>query len=141
MPTRPANEERSGDRDAQIKGLCNARTTGTLMHNKFFVLVRNDQPIAVWTGSTNLAENGIFGHLNCGHLVEDAAVAQRVPRLLEASCATTPTPRTLKDWIGGNNPRRRRRLPDDYVSSRPGAACRARRYADARRPARRRRCS
>src|SRR5262249_30818647 len=32
-------------------------------------------PIAVWTGSTNLTENGIFGHSNCGHIVEDKRVA------------------------------------------------------------------
>ena len=45
------------------------------MHNKFFVLSRNGKPVAVWTGSTNLTENGIFGHSNLGHIVEDAAVA------------------------------------------------------------------
>src|SRR5262249_44870166 len=60
----------------KIKGLCVARTTGKLMHNKFLVLTRNDKPVAVWTGSTNLTENGIFGHLNCGHAIEDAGVAQ-----------------------------------------------------------------
>lgn len=43
-----------------------------MMHNKFFVLTENNKPIAVWTGSTNLTENGIFGHSNCGHVVEDA---------------------------------------------------------------------
>jgi phosphatidylserine/phosphatidylglycerophosphate/cardiolipin synthase-like enzyme len=46
------------------------------MHNKFFVLSKNDQPKAVWTGSTNLTENGIFGHSHLGHIVEDKDVAQ-----------------------------------------------------------------
>jgi phosphatidylserine/phosphatidylglycerophosphate/cardiolipin synthase-like enzyme len=45
------------------------------MHNKFFVLTRNEKPVAVWTGSTNLTENGIFGHSNCGHIVDDKRVA------------------------------------------------------------------
>ena len=35
--------------DANIKGLCKARTEGTLMHNKFIVLLKNDQPVAVLT--------------------------------------------------------------------------------------------
>jgi len=43
---------------ARIGALCAARTTGKLMHNKFFVLTKNDRPIAVWTGSTNLTEIG-----------------------------------------------------------------------------------
>ena len=60
---------------AKVMGLCTPRTTGKIMHNKFFVLTRNDTPIAVWTGSTNLTENGIFGHSNCGHIIEDRAVA------------------------------------------------------------------
>jgi len=61
---------------AQIKSLCKGRAHGKLMHNKFFVLSRNGQPKAVWTGSTNLTENGIFGHSNLGHIVEDETVAK-----------------------------------------------------------------
>ena len=45
------------------------------MHNKFFVLSQNGLPKAVWTGSTNQTENGIFGHSNVGHIVEDQAIA------------------------------------------------------------------
>jgi phosphatidylserine/phosphatidylglycerophosphate/cardiolipin synthase-like enzyme len=62
--------------DAKIKGLCKGRANGKLMHNKFFILSKNDKPQAVWTGSTNLSENGIFGHSNLGHIVEDKDVAQ-----------------------------------------------------------------
>jgi phosphatidylserine/phosphatidylglycerophosphate/cardiolipin synthase-like enzyme len=61
---------------AKIAKLCKGRKNGKLMHNKFFVLSENGNPKAVWTGSTNLTENGIFGHSNVGHIVEDAAVAQ-----------------------------------------------------------------
>lgn len=63
-------------KDAKIKALCKGRgNSSKIMHNKFFVLSENGSPSAVWTGSTNLTENGIFGHSNVGHIVEDADVA------------------------------------------------------------------
>jgi hypothetical protein len=37
-----------------------------LRHNKFIVLLKDDQPVAVWTGSTNISDGGIFGHSNVG---------------------------------------------------------------------------
>jgi phosphatidylserine/phosphatidylglycerophosphate/cardiolipin synthase-like enzyme len=48
-----------------------------ISHNKFIILLQNDQPVAVWTGSTNFSESGIFGHANVGHLVQDQPVAAR----------------------------------------------------------------
>ncbi len=55
-----------------------ARTrSGGFAHNKFLVLVQNNAPAVVWTGSTNLSENGIFGHSNNAHLVRDPAVARK----------------------------------------------------------------
>jgi hypothetical protein len=47
-----------------------------LRHNKFVILLKDDVPIAVWTGSTNISEGGIFGHSNVGHIVWDETVAQ-----------------------------------------------------------------
>ena len=70
----PLNE--AAIKTAQIRSLCRGRVKGKLMHDKFFVLSDHGTPTAVWTGSTNLTENGIFGHANVGHIVEDAAVAQ-----------------------------------------------------------------
>ena len=46
------------------------------MHNKFIILLKDGKPIEVLTGSTNYTENGIFGHLNCAHVVSDPNVAQ-----------------------------------------------------------------
>ncbi len=74
--TGPRKANRKAIADAQIKNLCQGRANGKLMHNKFFVLSKNDKPLAVWTGSTNLSENGIFGHSNLGHIAEDPVVAQ-----------------------------------------------------------------
>jgi phosphatidylserine/phosphatidylglycerophosphate/cardiolipin synthase-like enzyme len=60
---------------AKIKALCKSRSNAKLMHNKFFILSKSTKNIAVWTGSTNLTENGIFGHSNLGHIVKNEAVA------------------------------------------------------------------
>lgn len=47
-----------------------------IRHNKFIVLLEDDFPIAVWTGSTNISAGGIFGHSNVGHIVWDKNVAE-----------------------------------------------------------------
>ena len=50
----------------------------TQAHNKFFVLLdKNDKPLSVWTGSTNISEKGIFGHCNTGHQIADKAIAAK----------------------------------------------------------------
>ena len=46
-----------------------------IRHNKFIVLIKNNRPVAVWTGSTNISAGGIFGHSNVGHVVWDETVA------------------------------------------------------------------
>ncbi|WP_377156715.1 phospholipase D-like domain-containing protein [Roseateles sp. UC29_93] len=62
---------------AKIKSLTKPRRNGTLMHNKFLVLTKDGAPIAVLFGSTNLTLNGLFGHANCTHVVENADIAAR----------------------------------------------------------------
>lgn len=49
--------------------------TEGIRHNKFIVLLENETPIAVWTGSTNISAGGIFGHSNVGHIVWDKDIA------------------------------------------------------------------
>jgi phosphatidylserine/phosphatidylglycerophosphate/cardiolipin synthase-like enzyme len=54
--------------------------TEGIRHNKFVVLLEQNgagtyEPIAVWTGSTNISAGGIFGHSNVGHIVWDKQVA------------------------------------------------------------------
>lgn len=75
-PAGPWKRNREAIEAAKIKSLCKGRKNGKLMHNKFFVLSEHGRPKAVWTGSTNLSENGIFGHSNLGHIVEDEGVAR-----------------------------------------------------------------
>ena len=45
-----------------------AAAASSLQHNKFFLLLRDGVPVAVWTGSTNVTTSGLFGHLNVGHV-------------------------------------------------------------------------
>jgi phosphatidylserine/phosphatidylglycerophosphate/cardiolipin synthase-like enzyme len=48
-----------------------------IRHNKFIILLEGKNPIAVWTGSTNISAGGIFGHSNVGHIVWDSDVAAK----------------------------------------------------------------
>ena len=59
------------------KGVAIPRTASPnfIAHNKFIVLLKQDKPVAVWTGSTNFTESGIFGQSNVGHVVRDPKVA------------------------------------------------------------------
>ena len=88
---------------AKIKGLCIERITGKIMHNKFFVLTKNHKPVAVWTGSTNLTENGIFGHSNCGHVIEDDELAAAYLQYWK-ELKGNPNSATERAWMGNNNP-------------------------------------
>jgi len=62
---------------AKIDAFCEGITKGKIMHNKFIVLLQDGQPVEVLTGSTNYTENGLFGHLNCSHIVNDRNVAAK----------------------------------------------------------------
>ena len=46
-----------------------------IAHNKFIVASHEGAPVAVWTGSTNITEGGIFGHSNLGHAIADPTIA------------------------------------------------------------------
>lgn len=48
-----------------------------IQHNKFIVFLQGatQKPTAVWTGSTNVSEGGIFGQTNVGHWVRDPKTA------------------------------------------------------------------
>ena len=85
-------------------GVCVPRTRGTIMHNKFFVLTKKGKPVAVWTGSTNLSENGIFGQSNVGHLVEDANIAGAYLDYFN-EMLSDPVAATERAWVDANNER------------------------------------
>jgi len=59
-----------------MDGMVKAREhSGGFAHNKFMVLRRAGVPKQVWTGSTNLSRNGMFGHSNNAHIVRDDGLA------------------------------------------------------------------
>lgn len=66
--------------DAGLRPFCRKRTGAGLAisHNKFMVRCgAGGEPLAVWTGSTNFTDGGIYGQSNVGHAIEDAALADQ----------------------------------------------------------------
>lgn len=54
------------------------RTNTKIPHNKFIVRLKNGQdPVEVWTGSTNFTPSGFLGQTNVGHRVADKTTAQQ----------------------------------------------------------------
>ncbi|KLD63287.1 phospholipase D-like domain-containing protein [Dyella japonica] len=75
--TGPHKKNEAAIKAEKVKTLTKPRQNGTLMHNKFIVLTKNDKPVAVLFGSTNLTLNGLFGHANCIHVVENPDIATK----------------------------------------------------------------
>ncbi|NEI06152.1 hypothetical protein GUK34_15115 [Rhizobium leguminosarum] len=73
--TGPWEKNEKAISDAGLTQVCKQRQNGKLMHNKFLVLSKDNAPQALLFGSTNLTENGIFGHANCVHIIEGAEPA------------------------------------------------------------------
>jgi len=48
-----------------------------ISHNKFIILLKDDKPMEILSGSTNMTLSGIFGQANVGHIVRDEQVATK----------------------------------------------------------------
>ncbi len=74
-----------------------------IQHNKFIVFLKNDTPTAVWTGSTNISDGGLFGQTNVGHWVRDTKTAEHYEKYWNilrhdpGGKAGEPTPKKSKD--------------------------------------------
>ena len=101
--TGPVDNNETAIGQVGMQGLCIPRSKGKIMHNKFFVLTENGAPKAVWSGSTNLTENGIFGHANCGHVVEDDKIAQAYLEYWN-ELQGNPESKAERTWMGEHNP-------------------------------------
>lgn len=88
--------------DAKVKGISIGRHNAKLMHNKFIVLSKNGTPRAVWTGSTNISRNALYGQLNFGHVIRDPDVAKRFFEYWE-QLRDDPVSDDLKDWTETEN--------------------------------------
>src|SRR5215813_2398230 len=95
----PAEANREAIREAKIEDLVIERTRSpsAISHNKFIILLYKNQPIEVWTGSTNFTDGGIFGHSNCGHLVRDADVAAAYLKYW-GELAKDPEMKEIRPW-------------------------------------------
>lgn len=95
-----------GMKAAKIKALTKARQHGKLMHNQFLVLTHGDEPIAVLFGSTNLTLNGLFGHANCTHVVENADIAAKYLAYFKKlhTDPETTSGSTYKQWTIDQSP-------------------------------------
>ncbi|KAL3796902.1 hypothetical protein ACHAW5_008927 [Stephanodiscus triporus] len=53
------------------------RHSAGLMHNKFIILLKNEKPVSVWTGSINFTDSGFYGQSNVGHILRDDGVTSQ----------------------------------------------------------------
>jgi phosphatidylserine/phosphatidylglycerophosphate/cardiolipin synthase-like enzyme len=117
---KPGTDDTRDENEAAIKaagleGVCTPRKAnpqGGITHDKYVVLLKDGQPVAVWTGSTNWTDGGIYGQLNVGHAIDDpnlAAVYERSFQMLKtdpsaqdtkkANEQNTPVPGLKRDSI------------------------------------------
>lgn len=62
------------------------KNTAAISHNKFIILLEDEKPVQLWTGSTNLTAGGIFGQSNVGHIVSDKSIAATYLTYWEKLC-------------------------------------------------------
>jgi len=97
----PAHKRRG--QPAFTKFIVPRKGTKGIPHNKFLVLLSEDRPVAVWTGSTNITSGGIYGQSNVGHAVADGAVADQYLAYW-AQLAGDPAIAALRPWVGEHSP-------------------------------------
>ena len=93
-----------------------ANPQDAIMHDKFVVLLKRQGaklvPQAVWSGSTNWTDGGLYGQLNVGHAVYDKEVAATYERLFQLLFADSDS-ETMKNELGALTPVPIL-LPDDH---------------------------
>lgn len=94
-----------------------AANKSALQHNKFLVLTHDGAPVAVWTGSTNLTQGAVFGHLNVGHLVSDLPVATRFLDYWTRLADQDNTTAAMRVWSEGSNPVDTAAAPPDGLTA------------------------
>lgn len=92
-----------------------------ISHNKFIILLKNNKPVQVWTGSTNITESGILGHSNVGHIIRDEKLAAAYLDYWNI-LKYDPTARKLRSWCDRNSPLPRGKTAKRYMQ--PIFSCR-----------------
>ncbi len=78
-----------------------------ISHNKFILLLKDEKPLQVWTGSTNITEGGIYGHSNVGHIIRNKEIAAAYYQYWEI-LSGDPDAKKLRPYNDENSP-----LPPD----------------------------
>jgi phosphatidylserine/phosphatidylglycerophosphate/cardiolipin synthase-like enzyme len=89
--------------NAGLTSVSHPRTKPSQPHNKFMILLENDVPKQVWTGSTNITPAGIFGQCNTGHWIVDDKIAQQYYTYWSA-IVTDPAMTALSKIVVGIQP-------------------------------------
>jgi phosphatidylserine/phosphatidylglycerophosphate/cardiolipin synthase-like enzyme len=108
-PTADKNE--AAAKKAGLTRFCVKRAAdpqGAIMHDKFVVLLEKQgggglKPVAVWTGSTNWTDGGVYGQLNVGHAIFDAGVAAQYEACFQLLHGDAKAP-ALKKALATINP-------------------------------------
>jgi phosphatidylserine/phosphatidylglycerophosphate/cardiolipin synthase-like enzyme len=108
--TAPENDQ-AAEKVGFKPGTCvqrGANPQNAIMHNKFVVLLQKDAggslvPKAVWTGSTNWTDGGIYGQLNVGHAVYDEKVAGTYEKYFDLLYANSDA-KTMKSTLATLSP-------------------------------------
>jgi phosphatidylserine/phosphatidylglycerophosphate/cardiolipin synthase-like enzyme len=102
----PGSKNEEAVAASKITRLAKPRHNGKLMHNKFVVLLQGGKPVAVLFGSTNLTPNGLYGHANSTHVVENAKIAAAYLAYQEKLATDPETGRgsTYKGWTVEQTP-------------------------------------
>jgi phosphatidylserine/phosphatidylglycerophosphate/cardiolipin synthase-like enzyme len=100
-PTAPTKKNRSQLRKAGLTKQSKARKglRSYICHHKFVVLVRGGVPTAVWTGSTNMSEHGIYAQLNVGHSVTSEPIASAYLALHQELWNSDPPARLTRQYL------------------------------------------
>lgn len=93
----------TGMRDQPRLALIPRRKRRAIPHNKFIILLKDDEPLEVWTGSTNFTPSGFLGQSNVGHIVRDKQVAARFLDYWTQMRAD-PDPEDIQTWCSDNTP-------------------------------------
>lgn len=99
-----AEENRKAIEKAGLEAVVIPRTKSptAIMHDKFVVWLRKKgraapAPAAVWTGSTNWTDGGLYGQLNVGHAVYEEEVAATYEALFQLLAKDPETPALKHD--------------------------------------------
>ncbi|MBN1649266.1 MAG: hypothetical protein JW874_14610, partial [Spirochaetales bacterium] len=104
----PKDENEETIRKAKIKSIAQDRITRSdvkrppISHHKFIVLLKNNEAVAVLTGSTNFSPGGVYGQSNCIHIVDDKHVAGNYLKCWE-TIKDNPDHKDLKKQFSGWN--------------------------------------